>query len=70
MLLFKLTYQGRPADKKSFPKDQKVSDFLDHLCEISSIKLSELNLGIGPFVIGPVLEHKIGAAQVLAPLVW
>ena len=32
----------------------------------ASIKLSELNLGIGPFVIGPVLEHKIGAAQVLA----
>ena len=47
MLLFKLTYQGKPADKKSFPKDLKVSDFLDHLCEISSIKLSELQLYVG-----------------------
>lgn len=26
----------------------------------SEIKLSELNIGIGPFVIGPVIERKIG----------
>lgn len=26
----------------------------------ASIKLSELNIGIGPFVIGPVVERKIG----------
>ncbi len=28
----------------------------------ASIKLSELNLGIGPFVIGPVVERKIGVS--------
>lgn len=28
----------------------------------ASIKLSELNLGIGPFVIAPVVEHKIGVS--------
>jgi methylglutaconyl-CoA hydratase len=28
----------------------------------AEIKLSELSIGIGPFVIGPVLEHKIGAS--------
>ena len=26
----------------------------------AEIKLSELNIGIGPFVVGPVIEHKIG----------
>jgi methylglutaconyl-CoA hydratase len=26
----------------------------------SSIKLSELNIGIGPFVVGPAVERKIG----------
>lgn len=26
----------------------------------SSIKLSELNIGIGPFVVGPAIERKIG----------
>ena len=26
----------------------------------AEIKLSELNIGIGPFVIGPVIERKIG----------
>ena len=29
-------------------------------CEGADIRLSELSLGIGPFVIGPVLERKIG----------
>jgi len=28
----------------------------------ASIKLSELNIGIGPFVIGPAVERKIGGA--------
>ena len=28
----------------------------------ASIKLSELNIGIGPFVIGPVVERKIGVS--------
>jgi len=28
----------------------------------SSVKLSELDLGIGPFVVGPVVERKIGTA--------
>ena len=28
----------------------------------ASIKLSELTLGIGPFVIAPVIEHKIGVS--------
>ncbi|TXD85381.1 enoyl-CoA hydratase/isomerase family protein [Subsaximicrobium wynnwilliamsii] len=28
--------------------------------KFSAIKLSELNLGIGPFVVGPVIERKIG----------
>ena len=26
----------------------------------ASIKLSELNIGIGPFVVGPAIERKIG----------
>ena len=30
--------------------------------ENASIKLSELKVGIGPFVIGPAVERKIGAA--------
>ena len=30
--------------------------------EKASIKLSELKVGIGPFVIGPVVERKIGTA--------
>ena len=30
--------------------------------EGASLKLSELALGIGPFVVGPVIEKKIGAA--------
>lgn len=29
----------------------------------ASVKLSELSLGIGPFVIGPVLERKIGLSN-------
>ena len=28
----------------------------------SSIKLSELNIGIGPFVVGPAVERKIGVS--------
>lgn len=31
--------------------------------ENASCKLSELSIGIGPFVIGPVLERKIGLAH-------
>jgi methylglutaconyl-CoA hydratase len=31
--------------------------------EAAAIKLSELAIGIGPFVIGPVVERKIGAAS-------
>ncbi|MCK0130522.1 enoyl-CoA hydratase/isomerase family protein [Flavobacteriaceae bacterium F08102] len=30
--------------------------------KFASIKLSELNLGIGPFVVGPAIERKIGLA--------
>lgn len=30
--------------------------------EKSEVKLSELSLGIGPFVVGPVIERKIGVA--------
>ncbi|MFT4062937.1 MAG: enoyl-CoA hydratase/isomerase family protein [Edaphocola sp.] len=30
--------------------------------EASSIKLSELSIGIGPFVVGPVISRKIGVA--------
>src|SRR6476661_6937379 len=29
-------------------------------CEGADIKLSELSLGFGPFVVGPVVERKIG----------
>ena len=29
----------------------------------AEIKLSELNLGIGPFVVGPVIERKIGLSS-------
>lgn len=28
----------------------------------AEIKLSELSIGIGPFVVGPVIERKIGTA--------
>lgn len=28
----------------------------------ASVRLSEVNLGIGPFVVGPVIERKIGRA--------
>jgi enoyl-CoA hydratase/carnithine racemase len=29
-------------------------------CTDASLRLSELNVGIGPFVVGPVIERKIG----------
>src|SRR5688500_19626176 len=32
----------------------------------ASLKLSELALGIGPFVVGPVIEKKIGFASYAA----
>jgi methylglutaconyl-CoA hydratase len=32
----------------------------------ASLRLSELAVGIGPFVVGPVIEHKIGAGAVTA----
>lgn len=42
--------------------------------EAASIKLSELSIGIGPFVIAPALERKIGVAGLaelaLAPHEW
>lgn len=31
--------------------------------EFASIRLSELAIGIGPFVIGPVVERKVGLSQ-------
>jgi methylglutaconyl-CoA hydratase len=34
--------------------------------EDASVKLSELNLGIGPFVIAPVVERKIGVSALSA----
>ncbi len=37
--------------------------------ESAAVKLSELNIGIGPFVIAPVLRHKMGASA-LAALTW
>jgi methylglutaconyl-CoA hydratase len=33
----------------------------------ASLRLSELAVGIGPFVVGPVIEHKIGAGA-FAPM--
>ncbi len=40
----------------------------------AGVKLSELNIGIGPFVIAPVVERKIGIAALtqlgLAPYEW
>ncbi|MGB0838475.1 MAG: enoyl-CoA hydratase/isomerase family protein [Flavobacteriaceae bacterium] len=35
----------------------------------ASVKLSELNIGIGPFVIAPVVAHKVGASG-LQSLTW
>ncbi|MFA7229578.1 MAG: enoyl-CoA hydratase-related protein, partial [Melioribacteraceae bacterium] len=32
----------------------------------ASVRLSELMLGIGPFVVGPVIERKIGKAAFIA----
>lgn len=29
-------------------------------CEAASLRLSELDLGIGPFVVGPVVERRVG----------
>lgn len=37
-----------------------------HATQDASIRLSELALGIGPFVIGPAVERKIGAASFAA----
>ncbi len=34
--------------------------------ETASVKLSELNVGIGPFVVGPAVERKIGSAAFAA----
>lgn len=31
-------------------------------CELAEVKLSELAIGIGPFVIGPAVERKIGVS--------
>ena len=30
-------------------------------CDVAQLRLSELAVGIGPFVVGPVIERKIGA---------
>ncbi len=30
--------------------------------DVASVKLSELNVGIGPFVVGPAVERKIGTS--------
>ncbi len=42
--------------------------------EIAAIKLSELAIGIGPFVIGPVVQRKTGAAAfaelAFMPTIW
>ena len=37
-----------------------ASDYVIAL-ESASLRLSELAVGIGPFVVGPVIEHKIGS---------
>jgi methylglutaconyl-CoA hydratase len=37
-----------------------ASDYVFAL-ETASLRLSELAIGIGPFVVGPVIEHKIGS---------
>lgn len=34
--------------------------------EAASVKLSELNVGIGPFVVGPAVERKVGTAAFMA----
>lgn len=34
--------------------------------EAASVKLSELNVGIGPFVVGPAVERKVGKAAFTA----
>lgn len=34
--------------------------------ETASVKLSELNVGIGPFVVGPAVERKIGTSAFAA----
>jgi len=34
--------------------------------EAASVKLSELNVGIGPFVVGPAVERKIGSSAFAA----
>jgi methylglutaconyl-CoA hydratase len=34
--------------------------------ENASVRLSELAVGIGPFVVGPVIEHRIGAGAFAA----
>jgi methylglutaconyl-CoA hydratase len=34
--------------------------------EAASVKLSELNVGIGPFVVGPAVERKVGTAAFAA----
>ena len=41
--------------------------------ESASLRLSELAIGIGPFVVGPVIEHKIGPgpfAQMALDAAW
>lgn len=34
--------------------------------EAASVKLSELNVGIGPFVVGPAVERKVGTSSFAA----
>jgi len=45
-----------------------------HATEAASIKLSEISIGIGPFVIAPVVERKIGKTALaelsLYPTEW
>lgn len=35
-------------------------------CEGAAVRLSELAVGIGPFVVGPVIEHKIGPGHFMS----
>ncbi len=42
---------------------------LVYATEAASVKLSEISIGIGPFVVEPVISHKIGVAAT-ATLAW
>ena len=55
-------FENRSVGASAFGGGVGVASATDYCMasKFASIKLSELNIGIGPFVVGPAVERKLG----------